>query len=461
MKRRATLPDLNSYLTASKCLDSSSAIDTHCMQVKNYSGFRSFPCGPNISRNILEPLDLPQTPPMKPKILENIYRKRNFFKNEETFRRRGSLCDMSKIHEEKPRSKIYYHQTFIDSPNQCNNNGKSFKRMKYQNNDEIFEKPPISYSGLIVKAIISAPNAKLTLSGIISWISLNFPFYGICDSKWHNAIKQNLASSKFIIKLTSSKTLDSNTVYYTVDPEQLTKFEAKQVIPLGSIEKLRPLVLDLLLKDGNTEFLTLTNDLSIKIAAFNLKKQNAQIISNNPSSTLTAFKNCGFSNQTLCGSILPTPSSSSYSYLQTNNSIGDGKLKFESNKLFESSMVDTMIPVSTTLEENFEGAINGSNSSPSYHILLDEFNDSFNNLFPDSFSNTCTPSNTIDPLLVELCAESPDSYGESHLIGSISGYQHSPRSLSVYYENPSNSSPSHVSPFSSSSFECHSYQNEL
>lgn len=38
-------------------------------------------------------------------------------------------------------------------------------------------KPPYSYAQLIVQAVASAPDKQLTLSGIYSYITKNYPYY--------------------------------------------------------------------------------------------------------------------------------------------------------------------------------------------------------------------------------------------------------------------------------------------
>lgn len=45
-------------------------------------------------------------------------------------------------------------------------------------------KPPYSYAQLIVQAICTAPDKQLTLSGIYSYITKNYPYYRTADKGW-------------------------------------------------------------------------------------------------------------------------------------------------------------------------------------------------------------------------------------------------------------------------------------
>jgi hypothetical protein len=45
-------------------------------------------------------------------------------------------------------------------------------------------KPPYSYAQLIVQAISTAPDKQLTLSGIYSYITKNYPYYRTADKGW-------------------------------------------------------------------------------------------------------------------------------------------------------------------------------------------------------------------------------------------------------------------------------------
>lgn len=52
-------------------------------------------------------------------------------------------------------------------------------------------KPPFSYAQLIVQAILSAHDKQLTLSGIYTHITKNYPYYRSADKGWQVSILKN------------------------------------------------------------------------------------------------------------------------------------------------------------------------------------------------------------------------------------------------------------------------------
>lgn len=53
-------------------------------------------------------------------------------------------------------------------------------------------KPPYSYAQLIVQAICTAPDKQLTLSGIYSYITKNYPYYRTADKGWQVCFRFNI-----------------------------------------------------------------------------------------------------------------------------------------------------------------------------------------------------------------------------------------------------------------------------
>ena len=62
-------------------------------------------------------------------------------------------------------------------------------------------KPPFSYAQLIVQAISQAPEKQLTLSGIYSYITKNYPNYQTADEEWKSSIRTNLSNNPSFVKV--------------------------------------------------------------------------------------------------------------------------------------------------------------------------------------------------------------------------------------------------------------------
>ncbi|VDD81445.1 unnamed protein product [Mesocestoides corti] len=97
--------------------------------------------------------------------------------------------------------------------------GSSLDAIESVEHGSVYEKPPYSYAQLIIQAIVSAPNRRLTLSDIYNYISTQFPYYKPSQKGWQNSIRHNLSLNRYFIRIPRGQEEPGKGAFWRLDPE--------------------------------------------------------------------------------------------------------------------------------------------------------------------------------------------------------------------------------------------------
>ncbi|KAM3186462.1 hypothetical protein ACTXT7_004257 [Hymenolepis weldensis] len=191
----------------------------------------------------------------------------------------------------------------------------------------VYEKPPYSYAQLIVQAIASAPNRRLTLSDIYNYISTTFPYYKpnqkgwqgdpmippqddyaflnggeryyLCTegklrineseiAVWANSIRHNLSLNRYFVRIPRGQEEPGKGAFWRLDPAS----EAHLVVKAFQKRRQRSYAVPAYVTGGNSPQANSGNSLSENSSVPLINNTN-----NNPAANYLDEKDLGFNSR--------------------------------------------------------------------------------------------------------------------------------------------------------------------